>query len=149
MRTWKEITEERGFEPQYLRLTLGVGKSTLTVAGMLIEERIDATTIPDGWHVYDIRHDESDWSKPLTVERVVLVNFMGRFLTDRELPLPFDNDECLEVIDYSYEDWADVACDALERAGADSVEIDNLLANWDNLDTVGNNVKRLLSNVLV
>lgn len=146
MRTWKEITGDIDFEPQYLRLDIKVGDTTQSVVGILIEARMDCSDLPSEWHAYSLRHHEDDWSHPISIERVVAVNFLGRFLTDCEITFPSeDYSEGLEVIDYSYEDWTDVAYDALEAAGADLTEIDLLVSQWNNLDTPVNNIKRLMS----
>lgn len=150
MRTWKEITEEKSFEPQYLRLTIAVDEhTTKDVVGILIDERMQCDDVPDCWKVYDLRHDESDWGEPISIEPGVLVNFMGRFLTEEKLAFPASPNNYFNVIDYSYEDWEEIAFDALEEAGADSTEIDNLIVQWDNLDTISNNVKRIFKPSLV
>lgn len=145
MRTWKEITEDTGFEPQYLCLDLKIGETTKSIVGILIDERMQCDDVPSDWHVYDIRHADDDWSEPISIEPGVLVNFMGRFLTDQELTFPDTPNNYIEVSDYSYEDWDSIAYDTLEEAGADPTEIDNLIMQWDNLDTPSNNVRRILA----
>lgn len=146
MRTWKEITEEPSFEPEYVSIQLKDCPANPFYA-LMIDERIDRSTIPEGWHAYDVRHSDDDFCAPSTIERSVRVNFFCTVLVDSELPLP--DDGYLEIEDWSYEDWEDMAYSSLERAGADSVEIDGLVYNWDNLDTIQNNVKRLLAPSLV
>lgn len=148
MRTWKEITEEPWFVPQYIRMFVTAPERNLGdhIVGIIIDGRIDKSTIPSCWHAYDVRHTEEDWGEPATVEKNVIVNFFGTLLVERELKLSKESVlPCLEVKSWSYVDWEEMAYDALEEAGADSIEIDNLIVHWDNLDTPANNVKYLLS----
>lgn len=149
MRTWKQITEDNGFEPQYIRLKIKRTEHiTQTIVGILIDERMQCDDVPAGWQVYDLRHTDDDWGEPATIEPAVMVNFMGRFLTQEKLTFPAAPNDFYEVIDYSYEDWETIAYEALEDAGTDITEIDNLIVQWDNLDTPYNNIQRILSPAL-
>ena len=48
--------------------------------------RIDRSTIPEGYHAYDIRHGD-DWGKPCSVEDRGLVNHYGTIVLNRPLSL--------------------------------------------------------------
>lgn len=49
--------------------------------GYFSESRIDKSTIPDGWYVYEIRGSDYDYERPTTIENRVIVNFCGSFIT--------------------------------------------------------------------
>ena len=56
--------------------------------GYLYEGRIDRTTVPTGWYLYDIRGSDYDPNRPTTIEdKPVLVNFVGHFIT--KMPVKF------------------------------------------------------------
>lgn len=49
--------------------------------------RIDRKTIPEGWFMYEVRHDDEDWSNPVEIGLGILVNFFGTIITKEELKL--------------------------------------------------------------
>lgn len=139
MKTWKQITSERDFEPQYVDLTIPTrydNSGTQIITALLIEERIDKSTIPEKWAAYDIRHSDDDMEEMSTIEANVTVNFFGTILVN-EL-LDFKGEDSIQILDYGYRDWEDVAEDELTAAGV-SVEYIDL---WENLDTIDTNVIR-------
>lgn len=48
-------------------------------------ERIDSYTVPDGWHQYEVRHDDECLGIPVEMSKKVLVNFWGTILTREEI----------------------------------------------------------------
>ena len=48
---------------------------------MFSDVRIDPSTIPDDWHVYDIRTDDYGRGEWCTIENHVIVNYGGSLLT--------------------------------------------------------------------
>lgn len=66
------------------------------------DERISSEKAPLGYsYMYQIRHDEDDWTQPITLERLVVVNFFGTvFMTE---PLEFDNSAYIEIKSFSME----------------------------------------------
>ena len=61
--------------------------------------RIDRASVPDGWHAYDIRHDES--GNPCEIKNgYIVVNHFGTFFTQSGLPL--EERESLYDGDFDY-----------------------------------------------
>ena len=52
--------------------------------------RIDRSTVPPGLHMYELRHEDEDWSAPCQIAREIFVNFFGTILSAE--PIPLDND---------------------------------------------------------
>ena len=55
---------------------------------LLYEGRLDKTTIPNGFHVYDIRHSDDALEDPRTIEKSVTVNFYGSIILNHPLEIP-------------------------------------------------------------
>jgi len=53
-----------------------------------------ARKVKAGLYVYEIRHADSDWCKPSTIESFVLVNHMGTLTTDKPL---FSGDTVIQL----------------------------------------------------
>lgn len=49
--------------------------------------RIDRETIPEGYFMYEVRHDDNDWGEPVEIGRWVMVNFFGTLLTKEQFTL--------------------------------------------------------------
>ncbi|MFV0527197.1 MAG: LPD28 domain-containing protein [Lachnospiraceae bacterium] len=47
--------------------------------------RIEDDTVPAGYHVYDIRHDDECQGIPVQVGRGIVVNHWGTIITNREI----------------------------------------------------------------
>ncbi len=63
------------------------------------DERVKPADYPAEYRFkYDIRHDEDNWTLPVTIEPFVLVNFLGSIFT--KMPV-FDSKDPIEV--YSFE----------------------------------------------
>ena len=58
-----------------------------THEGFFANIRIDRNTVPKGWHVYDIRDDDSN-GEPCEIRNgYIMVNHFGTFATKYPLPL--------------------------------------------------------------
>ena len=55
---------------------------------LIYEGRLDKSTVPDGFHAYDIRHADEDWGDPCTIEKSVVVNFFGSIILNHPLEIP-------------------------------------------------------------
>ena len=58
---------------------------------LFCEARIEKETVPNGLYMYQVRHDEEDWTEPVQIKSYILVNFLGTLLT-RE-PLLSENEQ--------------------------------------------------------
>ena len=50
--------------------------------------RVDTHTVPDGWHVYDLRGSDNDPGSPCTLEILVVVNHAGSIVVPEPISLP-------------------------------------------------------------
>lgn len=60
----------------------------VNVAGYRVfftNERTDSDTVPDGWHQYEVRHDDECLGIPVEISKKILVNFWGTILTREEI----------------------------------------------------------------
>lgn len=74
--------------------------------GTYADVRIDYATVPEGLFVYQCRHSSyGDWETPMTIEKRVVVNFAGTFITTA--PLLF-KDADKPVITIASLLWGDV-----------------------------------------
>ena len=63
------------------------------------DERIPAEKAPPGHpYMYHIRHDEDDWTVPITLERLVVVNFFGTVFMKE--PIQIGVDGYVEIDDF-------------------------------------------------
>ena len=69
--------------------------------GYFANIRIDRSSVPAGWHVYDIRHDESGDPCEIT-NGYIVVNHFGTFYTKDNLPLNEGESLYNEEFDYSF-----------------------------------------------
>ena len=44
------------------------------------DERVDRETIPEGYHMYEVRHDDNSWGYPVEIGEWIMVNFYGTLL---------------------------------------------------------------------
>ena len=64
------------------------------------EERIPPEKAPSGYpYMYQIRHDEDDWTRPVTLERLVIVNFFGTAFMKE--PIDLDSNGYIEIERFS------------------------------------------------
>lgn len=69
-----------------------IGEGDTQYTGKYIDMRLDRATIPNGKYAYDCRHDDDgDWVTPVTIEKRVVVNFAGTFVTST--PIEFLNEQ--------------------------------------------------------
>ena len=62
----------------------------VTVLGktmLFFDRRISRETVPEGLHMYEVRHADDDWGDPCEIAEGILVNFFGTLLSKEELPL--------------------------------------------------------------
>lgn len=74
--------------------------------GLFTELRVDRNTIPKEWHVYEVRHHDNDWGKPIEIARGILVNFYGTLLVKEPIelePFPQTGNDYLYIEED--EDW--------------------------------------------
>jgi hypothetical protein len=63
---------------------------------LFYEERIPLEKAPLGYpFMYHIRHDEDDWTCPISIEKFVVVNFFGTIFMGK--PLDFGSDNYIEI----------------------------------------------------
>lgn len=60
--------------------------------------RVDTHTVPDGWHVYDLRGSDNDPGSPCTLEILVVVNHAGSIVVPEPISFP-DNQDYREIGD--------------------------------------------------
>lgn len=66
------------------------------------DKRMSPEEAPSGYpHMYHIRHDEDDWTQPITLERFVAVNFFGTVFMKEQVNF---NESCYIDIDSFYLD---------------------------------------------
>lgn len=55
--------------------------------GLFSDLRIKRDSIPEGYLMYEIRHNDEDWGEPVEIALGVLVNFFGTLLVKESLEL--------------------------------------------------------------
>ena len=79
-------------------------KNKTEFEGLFTDVRIDPATIPEGKHMYHIRHSDNDWGAPRTIEPRVVVNFFGTVILDKEIEFPNPADKYIAIKDFGYVD---------------------------------------------
>ena len=64
--------------------------------------RIEHTSVPQGFYLYEIRHSDEDWGIPCQLARNIAVNFYGTIITNTPIQLPPDG---LLDFDYYWKRW--------------------------------------------
>ena len=64
--------------------------------------RIDRTTVPKGYHLYEIRHDDDCQGDAVQVAKGIMVNHWGTVIMRDELPMPPDGYLDIEPDDLNY-----------------------------------------------
>ena len=59
--------------------------------------RIEHTSVPQGFYLYEIRHSDEDWGVPCQLARNIAVNFYGTIITNTPIQLPPDG-----LLDFDY-----------------------------------------------
>lgn len=62
--------------------------------------RIEHTSVPQGFYLYEIRHSDEDWGIPCQLARNIAVNFYGTIITNTPIQLPPDG-----LLDFDYEQF--------------------------------------------
>lgn len=70
--------------------------------GLYTDERIDRESVPSGWYLYEVRHDDEDWGEPVEIALGVMVNFYGTLLVEEPIEL---TPNTFNGNDYVYIDW--------------------------------------------
>ena len=68
--------------------------------GLFTIFRVDKSSIPEGWIMYEVRHSEYDWTEPVEIALGVLVNHMGTLLVKEPfelVPSEITNNAYLDV----------------------------------------------------
>ena len=69
---------------------------------LFYEERIPQEKAPIGYpYMYHLRHDEDDWTRPISIERFVLVNFFGTMFVKNKIE--FGTEHYIDVKRIKYE----------------------------------------------
>ena len=53
---------------------------------LFTNERIKRDTVPKGWYLYEVRHDDECQGIPCEIAKGILVNFWGSLLMHDQLP---------------------------------------------------------------
>ena len=62
--------------------------SLLGIPALLTDWRVERSTVPAGFHLYELRHTDEDWGDPCQLARSILVNFYGSILSMQPFQLP-------------------------------------------------------------
>lgn len=82
---------------------------------LLTMARIDRTSVPEGLHLYELRHSDEDWCDPVQIGKGVLVNFYGTVLSREPVELNADG-------------FLDLDADAIGYLDSGTVELKDYLA---------------------
>jgi len=52
--------------------------------------RIDRNTVPRGYHLYEVRHDDDQQGDAVQIARNIMINHWGSLITRDEIKLPAD-----------------------------------------------------------
>ena len=64
--------------------------------------RVSPEKAPLGYpYMYHVRHDEDDWTQPVSLERAVFVNFFGTVFMKQ--PVEFDDSGYIDIESFSME----------------------------------------------
>ena len=64
--------------------------------------RIDRNTVPRGYHLYEVRHDDDCQGDAVQIARGILVNHWGSLITHEVINLPADGYLDIEPEDLNY-----------------------------------------------
>ena len=62
--------------------------SLLGIPALLPDWRVERSTVPVGFHLYELRHADEDWGDPCQLARSILVNLYGSILSMQPFHLP-------------------------------------------------------------
>jgi hypothetical protein len=82
----------------------------LDMPALFTSLRIDRNTVPHGYHVYEVRHDDNHQGDAVQIARGIMVNHWGSLITREEIKLPDDGYLDIEPEDLNY---GDGDCDSM------------------------------------
>lgn len=65
----------------------------ITVLGkpaLFLDMRLDPDTVPKDLYLYEVRHGDGEWSDPVQIAKVIMVNHYGSIITREPIDLPPD-----------------------------------------------------------
>lgn len=68
--------------------------------GLFTSLRVDRTTVPKGWIMYEVRHDDNSWGDPVEIALGIMVNHFGTLLVKESFdlePSPITNNAYLDI----------------------------------------------------
>lgn len=69
---------------------------------LFYDKRVSSGQSPVGYpNMYNVRHDECDWTRPISIEKFVFVNFFGTIFTKE--PLELDINAYIEIKSFKTE----------------------------------------------
>jgi hypothetical protein len=75
----------------------------LGIPALFKSNRIDRSTIPHGYHLYEVRHDNNCQGYAVQIARNIVVNHWGSIITRDEIKLPSDGYLDIEPDDLNYD----------------------------------------------
>lgn len=83
--------------------------------------RIERSTVPDGFHLYEVRHDDDCQGDVVQIARSIIVNHWGSLITQDEINLPADG-------------YLDIEPDDLNYGVGDCRSMKEAMAQWQSLE---------------
>lgn len=68
--------------------------------GLFTSLRVDRATVPKGWTMYEVRHDDNSWGDPVEIALGIMVNHFGTLLVKEPFdlePSPITNNAYLDI----------------------------------------------------
>ena len=137
--TLEQLVNNIDYEPAYITLWLS---STKKITGLAIGVRVDKTQGTLGKYIYDIRHIDGG-DDLMTLEKNVLVNWGTSIALDEPIE-ELESKEYLDIVDWGFESWIEVAEGALNGMGSHD-DIDEFITDhWENLAPLEHNLNNFL-----
>jgi len=76
--------------------------TVLNKPALFTPARIDRETVPQGYHLYEIRHDDDCQGDAVEIARNILVNHWGSIITQDEIKLSPEGNLLIEPMDVNY-----------------------------------------------
>ena len=81
------------YDPEQMEHREFLSDAGVTYTGEYIDMRIDKSSVPKGKYMYECREGVGgDWLNPATIEKRVLVDFAGTFITTDPIAFPDEKD---------------------------------------------------------
>ncbi|MDR1702506.1 MAG: hypothetical protein LBR56_07000 [Sporomusaceae bacterium] len=94
--------------------------------------RVDAATVPEGYYLYEVRHDDDCQGNAVQIAKSIIVNHWGSFITRDEIQLPPDGRLDINPDDFNY-DIRDYR--SIEEFMAKYPKIEKIIGNQPSLRT--------------